>query len=121
MFYKEVCDGVHIQTVPVFDSYNTIDVVLTINALGNVIILCGKNLLLQCVCVIIIYDELMKNFNFVLDNMEFGKVLGSKLKMFIEDEEMVDCFDELSIEYGLKEKFYVEWNEVFETLEFNVG
>lgn len=119
MFYDVQETNFHVQIEPVFKPYNTIDIVLTMRALTNIIELSCNHVLLQSVCVIIMYDELMNNFNFVLDNMDFSKILCEKLKMFTNDEEIVDCFDELSLKYGLEQKFYVGWNEIFETLEFN--
>lgn len=119
MFYDTQETNFYVQTEPVFEPYNTIDIVLKISALTNVITLSCCEALLQSVCVIIMYDELMRNFNFVLDNMDFSKILCSKLKMFTNDEVMVDHFDTLSSKYGLEPKFYVKWNEIFETLEFN--
>lgn len=120
MYYNtQETNILHVQTEPLFKPYNTIDIVLTMNVLTNIITHECSDVRLQSVCVIIMYDELLKNFNFVLDNMDYCKILCTKLKMFIEDEEIVEYFDELSTKYGLEQKFYVKWNEIFETLEFN--
>lgn len=105
-------------------NYNICDCpILTNEYEKHILVLEIKMLLKMCdlscsntkiIILIIIYDLIMRNFKFVLDNEKFGKTCFDKLKEVKLNN--IDKFQDISLKCNIDSKLIDKWIEAFENL-----
>lgn len=102
----------HIQTELIIDKYDKEYLMKFIKVL---LYLCEKayGTNNKTLIVIIIYDTLFKNFQFVLDNNNFALTVKNKLK---ELELQKDYFNQIIEKYKFEKNFLEKWIEIFENI-----
>lgn len=104
----------HIQTEPIFKEYNKNKIIEFIKVLLRICELSTGFINKGLICIII-FDELFKNFQFVVDHNKFAITVKNKLDEFKREKKK---FDKICETYNLEKNIIDKWYEILNNINY---